>query len=171
LGKIEFHRNNEVFEKVTTSLLQNVLNYNSKNITVEERLIHSLVERGRVSVVKIHNSTKITLSNGSYLRFCPYGNKGLEITTVYVKEVNQGKGDGTFLISFLYENITQSLGQFPEMMLECTGRVGFGETLINNDIQKQTKFFRHFGFRVTQEGINYPYYVKMVFDFTKLLDY
>jgi GNAT superfamily N-acetyltransferase len=119
--------------------------------------------------LKIRNSVIIKLANGSYLRFCSHKDNGIDISSVYVMEENQNKGDGTLLMNFLLNSILTSLEQFPLIILECTGRSGYGNKLINSNIQSQIKFFRKFGFRVDRTNSNYPHYVKMVFDLKNLV--
>jgi hypothetical protein len=171
IGGVEFHPNNCSYDLVNKSVKENYIKEEQKILEISETLIHSGVLTKDKFILRIHNSTTISISNDSHLRFCPHGKNGLEISRVYVLETNQGKGDGTFLMNFLYKNILRSVGQFPEIMLECTGQVGSGENELINSITKQTKFFRRFGFRVSQSESKHPHYVKMKFDLTKLVDY
>lgn len=166
LQKVEFHKNNQVYEILSKFITETKSDY----LKIEDHLIRSYVEVNRGTTLKIHNSMTISMMNGSHLRFCPYRDGGIEITRVYVIEENQGKKNGTDLMNFLYESILNSLGNFPEMILECTGQVGEMDTLLINPISNQTRFFRKFGFRVCKSKSNSPYYAKMKFDFSKLID-
>lgn len=159
--------NNDVYQTLSNYILNTKF---AEEVQIETYLINSRVQIHKKFNVKIRNSVTIGFTNGSHLRFCPYEKNGIEISRIYVKEQNQNKGDGTLLMNIFFNSILESLKQFPEIILECTGEVGYGETLIINDIQNQTKFFRKFGFRVNQNESKYPYYVKMVFDFKKLVN-
>ena len=141
-----------------------------ENFIIETFLINSRVQIHKKFELKIRNSITIALENGSHLRFCPYQNNGIEISRLYVEECNQNNGDGTLLMNFIFNTIFKVLKNFPEIALECTGEVGYKETLIINSIQNQTKFFRKFGFRVDKNVSKYPYYVKMFFDFKNLVN-
>lgn len=159
--------NNNVYEKLSYYFMNTKF---EEGIKIETYLISSRVQIHKKFNLKIRNSVTIGLSNGSHLRFCPYKNNGIEISRVYVEEENQNKGDGTLLMNLFFNSILESLKQFPEIILECTGEVGLGETLIINNIQSQTKFFRKFGFRVDKKDSKHPYYVKMFFDFKNLVN-
>lgn len=141
-----------------------------ENFIIESFLINSRVQIHKKFELKIRNSITIALENGSHLRFCPYQNNGIEISRLYVEECNQNNGDGTLLMNFLFNILLKVLKYFPVIVLECTGEVGYNETLIINSIQNQTKFFRKFGFRVDKNVSKYPYYVKMFFDFKNLVN-
>ncbi len=167
VDSVEVIPNNDIYVTLSNYILNTKL---AEEVQVETYLINSRVQIHKKFNVKLRNSVTFRLANGSHLRFCPYNDYGIEISRVYVDEVNQNKGDGTFLMNLFFKSILESLKQFPAIILECTGEVGYGETLIINDIQNQTKFFRKFGFRVNQNESKYPYYVKMVFDFKKLVN-
>ena len=159
--------NNDVYLTLSNYIMNTKLDEGIQN---ETYLINSRVQIHKKFNVKIRNSVTIGLANGSHLRFCPYKNNGIEISRVYVKKANQNNGDGTLLMNLFFNSILTSLKQFPVIILECTGQVGFGETLIINNIQNQTKFFRKFGFRVDKNDSKHPYYVKMIFDFKNLVN-
>ena len=159
--------NNDVYLTLSNHIMNNKF---TEGVKTETYLINSRVQIHKKSNVKIRNSVTIGLANGSHLRFCPYKNNGIEISRVYVEEVYQNKGDGTLLMNLFFNSILICLKQFPVIILECTGQVGSGETLITNTIKNQTKFFRKFGFRVDKNDSKHPYYVKMVFDFKNLVN-
>jgi ribosomal protein S18 acetylase RimI-like enzyme len=95
-------------------------------------------------------------------------NKGLELVSIRIHPKMQGIGIGTMLITKMFKFLNDCLGFIPEIQLECTGCIGNNEgDYLINPIKNQTKFFRKFGFRVTNSK-EYPIYVKMELDFNKI---
>lgn len=164
---VEVIPNNSVYLKLYNYFFNEKF---EENFIIETYLINSRVQIHKEFELKIRNSITISLENGSHLRFCPYKDNGIEISRLYVEECNQNNGDGTLLMNFIFNTIFKVLKNFPEIVLECTGEVGYKQTLIINSIQNQTKFFRKFGFRVDKNVSKYPYYVKMVFDFKNFVN-
>ena len=165
IDRVEFQFNNDNYETLSdhlVSLLQNEIILEAK-----KEIIYSMIQIKNLWILKIHNSTTISCINGSHLRFCPYKD-GIEISRIYVPEQYHGKGFGTGLIMLLFVAIKKCLSIFPDIVLECTGAVGYRETLQLNHISNQIRFFRKFGFYVCQDDSNYPFYVKMKFDLTKM---
>ena len=168
LGKINFINDNMTF---------NIIKENCSNerfyseIEIENYPIVSGVEGndGKMNV-NIANSVTMFLKDGSHLRFLPSKNKGIVISRIYVRPENQSKGNGSKLMNNLFSIIFESLKEFPEIELECTGTVGSGSNRIYSTISSQTRFFRKFGFRVVREESEYPEHVKMKFDFAKFVE-
>ena len=161
---VEVARDNNVY-----LCLNNYFKNEFNKIEVEDGPTYSLVSILGKYTLKIRNSCTLSLTNGSHLRFCPYKENGIEISRVYVKPSNQSCGNGSYLMNLFFSSILSCLKEFPEIFLECTGNVGYGDNLIENDISAQTTFFRKYGFRVDTNSSKHPHYVKMFFDFKNLV--
>jgi GNAT superfamily N-acetyltransferase len=91
----------------------------------------------------------------------------LELVSIRIAPEHQDKGFGTILMRIMFTFFNDCLGYIPQIQLECTGAIGIENEYLINPIQRQTKFFRAFGFRVTNRK-EYPNYVKMEIDLTKI---
>ncbi|NBW59144.1 MAG: N-acetyltransferase, partial [Crocinitomicaceae bacterium] len=163
---------NKVFEALenNVSSLSELTRYIPSFTTVKE--INSRVEKNRKSIIREHSTIALVLPEHGFsiIRIAPHGKDGIEITRIVVHESYQGKCIGNFLMNTLFLFLIETLGYIPPIFLECTGYINFGNQIIGNPIQKQTKFFRKFGFRVT-ESKYYPDYVRMdYFQDKSLLD-
>jgi hypothetical protein len=128
--------------------------------TIKE--INSRVEKNRKFIIRNHSTITLELPSLGYsiIRIAPHGKDGIEITRVVVHECFKDQDIGTFLMNTLFNFLKKTLGYIPPIFLECTGHINFGNLIIKNPIQLQTKFFRKFGFRVTVSKY-YPNYVRM----------
>jgi len=147
-------------------LLKHVIGYFKPftDVTVSIESICSFVGNS----IKSRQTICLTLSNGSWIRFCTSPKeKQLEITSIGVVQAYQNKGYGKYLMKLVMTFVKDTLGYIPSFMLECTGNLDAMGYVFKSSIQKQTKFFRKFGFRVTSNK-GYPYYVKMELDFSKV---
>jgi hypothetical protein len=131
-----------------------------KQLLLQSFEIISVVDFKNESKAKFHNCITLILPNESVIRFSSYGLDGIELTRVSVKEENQKKGQGTYLMTIFFKFIKDSIGFIPGIFLECTGQIGLDKNTISMGISQQTKFFRKFGFKVKDRN-QYPYYVNM----------
>ena len=129
-------------------------------ISYEYSNINSVVDMKKGGKLKTHNYVYFSFPDNSHLRFSPHGKDGLEISRVWVNPNNLGMGIGTLLMEYFFDVVGDTLGEIPELYLECTGSIGYGENKQDSPISKQTAFFRKFGFRV-KDGSQYPVYVSM----------
>ena len=163
--KTEKIENNSVFNQ----LVQN-LNWfeDLPNLNVEVIEITSSVEKntGKWNV-KIHNCITIHFPCKSYVRLSSYGTNSIEITNINVKESSRNLGTGCMLMTMLFMFLNQTLGEFPNIVLECTGNLIFDGFEFKYPLQNQIRFFRKFGFRVSYKK-GYPEYVQMKLDQSKL---
>jgi len=154
---------NEVFTKLENNLSK--IDELSKEIyecyTAYELLNSAVIHSGNI-IVRQHPTILIGLvqHKDSVIRIAPSENNGIEITRIIVGESDRGKNLGSFLMNTLFLFIYETLGYIPPIFLECTGGIYNGNELVKNSIQNQTKFFRKFGFRVTNNKL-YPDYVRM----------
>lgn len=78
-------------------------------------------------------------------------NDGIEIENLAIEEEEQGKGWGSKLMLIFFDLILDVFGfDFPPIYCSCIGTATLGNEYINNDVSNQCRFFRKFGFRVTQ---------------------
>ena len=93
---------------------------------------------------------------GNYMRFGSRG-KSIDISRVNVLPENHGKGVGTalmdtFFLSFL--SLVRTVDNkitVPDIILECFGAVGCGDTYQQTPKREQVRFFQKFGFDVVRE--------------------
>jgi ribosomal protein S18 acetylase RimI-like enzyme len=153
---------NEVFEALENNVcyLSELTGSIPSFTTIKE--INSRVAKNRKFIIRKHSTIALVLPEHGFsiIRIAPHGKDGIEITRVVVNESFKEKGIGTFLVCTLYKFLMNTLGYLPPIFLECTGNISFGNRNIENPIQNQIKFFRKFGFRVT-ENRYYPNYVRM----------
>ena len=101
-------------------------------------------------VMKIHNALDFVCVDGSLLRYSPIGDRDLELTRVQVAKGGRGKGFGTKFMQVTFDSFERVLGYVPEIRLECTGAVGFGETLEETSVLSQINFFKKSGFHLNR---------------------
>ena len=103
------------------------------------------------TILRVHPMIKIEMGN-SYITLCPFGDTGIEISSVVVNG-DKGKGMGSVLMIHALSLISDPffVGGCNDIMLECVGSIGFGENALQSSISQQTKFFRKFGFRVSKD--------------------
>ena len=101
-------------------------------------------------VMKIHNALDFVCVDGSLLRYSPIGDRDLELTRVQVAKGGRGKGFGTKFMQVTFDSFERVLGYVPEIRLECTGAVGFGETLEETSVLSQINFFKKLGFQLNR---------------------
>ena len=164
IDEVEFQRNNPTYYTLSQFFIENKFD----NYSITKRFNPSIVEGVGINNLRIHNAVTIAMGNGSHLKFSPYKENGIEITRLYVPEFNQGHGNGATLMNFLFSNISECLGYYPEMMVECVGQVGFGDTLLVNPIAEEVKFFKKFGFKVCVAESSLPDYAKLEFDLNEM---
>ncbi len=164
INKTEKIENNYVFDQ----LVQNLHWFDDlPNLNVGVSEITSRVEKitGQWNV-KIHNCITIQFPCKSYVRISSYGTKSIEITNINVKDSSRNQGTGSMLMTTLFMFLKQTLGEFPNIVLECTGNLSVDGLEFKFPIQNQTRFFRKFGFRVCDQK-GYPEYVQMKLDHSK----
>lgn len=148
--KFEFIENNKVFDELTLNLprIENA-------IMTEYSDIHSVVQIAHNNKYKLkyHNCITFYLPDGSHLRFSPY-KEGLELSRLYIEKENQNQGYGTLLMEIFLGFLENVLEEVPEIMAEITGAVGYGDTLQNNNIDDQLRFYEKFGFITASSGKN-----------------
>jgi GNAT superfamily N-acetyltransferase len=120
-----------------------------------------------------NNSTCLSAGD-AFMRFGSRA-KSIDISRVDIPTEIQGKGLGSglmrlflnALIKVIRENVdTMSI---PDIILECSGQVGFGDTFKQTPREKQVRFFEKFGFEVVRED-RYGY-VHLVLSPTKFCEY
>ncbi len=124
--------------------------------------LSSTVTKNGKGIIRQHPTISLVLTDfgNSTIRIAPNGTDGIEITRVLVGNGYTGKNIGSYLMHTLFLFLIETLGYIPPIFLECTGKINYGDTIVENPIQNQTKFFRKFGFRVTNKK-HYPFYVRM----------
>ena len=156
--------NNSIFDKLVDNLswFHDLPNFDASVYEVNSR-----VEKitGKWSV-KVHNCITIKLPCNSYVRISSYGKKSIELTNINVKG-NLHKGMGTILMLTLFMFLKDTLGELPNIVLECTGNLIADGIEFNNTVQIQSRFFRKFGFRVSNNS-GYPTYIQMKLDQSKI---
>lgn len=133
--------------------------YYFPGMDIKKEMMRSIVETPETTVLKIHNTITIFLSEGSHIRISPYKDNSIEIARILVTQGHRGIGIGSFLMMLVMNFIGRTLGYTPTMYLECTGAVGL-DPLNTSTISLQTAFFRKHGFKV-DNGKHYPKYVTM----------
>ena len=151
----------QLLNKINQFVEVHNLNENpEKQLLLQSFEIISIVDLKNGSKAKFHNCITLILPNESVIRFSSYELDKLELTRISVKEENQKKGQGTYLMTILLKFIKDNIGFIPTIFLECTGEIGLDKNAISMGISEQTKFFRKFGFKVKERN-QYPYYVNM----------
>jgi GNAT superfamily N-acetyltransferase len=93
---------------------------------------------------------------GNYMRFGSRG-KSIDISRVNVLPENHGKGVGTALMDTFFLSFLSLVRTFdnkitvPDIILECFGAVGCGDTYQQTPKREQVRFFQKFGFEVVRE--------------------
>lgn len=160
LKKVE---SNEVFLQLKNNLtILDKLTTEKHKCHTSYEFVNSIVTQGKDTVVRQHPTILIGLAQhkDSMIRIAPSENNGIEITRIIVGSSDRGKKIGSFLMNTLFLFMNETLGYIPPVFLECTGAISNGDEFVENSIQNQTKFFRKFGFRVTNKKF-YPEYVRM----------
>jgi hypothetical protein len=86
--------------------------------------------------------------DGSHIRVKSRA-KSLDITRVWILPENHGVGLGTTLMKMVLFGVVHhrfTTGDFPKVVLECTGAVGWGENRQDTPLEDQIRFFKKFGF-------------------------
>ena len=156
--KINIVRNSSNFDLLTKNV--NLFKQMYPDIKIFSHFKPTIVRVKKDYVFTIHNTIVIVLPSGSYLRISPTKAESIEISNIRVETINHSKGEGTLLMNAIIDFMTTTLGYRPRIVLECNGSLGTGSDLIEIGIQKQTAFFRKFGFRVENRK-HYPHYVMM----------
>jgi hypothetical protein len=156
--KINVIRNSSNFDLLCKNV--NLFKQMYPDIRIGSRFMPTFVSVKNDDVVTIHNSIEIVLPSGSYLRISPTKAESIEISNIRVETINHSKGEGTILMNAIIDFMTTTLGYRPRIVMECNGSIGAGSNQIKIGIQRQTAFFRKFGFRVENRK-HYPHYVMM----------
>jgi len=99
-----------------------------------------------------NNSTCIGFGP-AYLRFGSRA-KSIDISRVDVEVDYQGKGLGTVVMDMFMTSMYLTIRKMedkstiPDIILECSGSVGYGDTRKETPIHKQIRFFEKFGFEL-----------------------
>jgi len=153
--------NNDIF-----NLLQSRINWYFQTSPLNQFLqyklseINTIVETKTGHKLKEHQCITFSMKNGSYIRFSPDENDGIEITALYVPYGLRRQGLGEILMNTLIAFNQKSVGYRPTLSLECTGAIGFGDDQENTPIEDQIKFFQKLGFNVVKNEVHNGY-VKM----------
>jgi GNAT superfamily N-acetyltransferase len=132
-------------------LLRDNLKRNYKNHThliVEEQFMGHCMD-----YLFYENNSCFIGFGGNYLRFGTRG-KSIDITRVNVLPEYHRRGYGTilmdtFLLSFyLVIGNIEDKNTIPDIVLECCGGVGYGDTQQETPVESQIKFFQKFGFEI-----------------------
>ena len=128
-------------------LLSDVMGLPKDFFNINCRVIRSNVN----TILRVHPMIKIEMGN-SYVTICPFGDTGIEISSIVVNG-EKGNGMGSVMMIHALSLISDSffVGGCNDIMLECVGSIGFGENALQSSISQQTKFFRKFGFRVSKD--------------------
>lgn len=168
IDEIDFVPSNLIFK-----LLCNYMELAFKDnvfFTFSQFVARSTVNDGNIYLMKISDAFRLKLSNGCYIKVCPNNSNGLEISELYIPTEFQSQNYGTVFMNIILQSIYDSFKSMPNIKVECTGGIGFGENFIENSIDNQIKFFQSFGFRIDDKDSNYPDYVQMSFNGTHLYD-
>jgi len=147
--------------------LSNVMGMEEDYFNIDCQVIRSAVD----TILRVHPMIKITFGH-SFITLCPFGDTGIEISSVVVNGIETGKGMGSFMMIHTLCLISDPFfnTNCKDIMLECVGSIGFGENALSSSISQQTRFFRKFGFRVSKDrkdkygNLNY---VQMMYDENK----
>jgi GNAT superfamily N-acetyltransferase len=136
-------------------------------IRVDFHPINTIVFTPEGAVLKIHNALDYVTADGSVLRISAHGEHSLELTRIQVAKENRNQGFGTLFMELAFNSIERVLGCIPEIHLECTGAVGFGETLEVTSVSSQIQFFKRLGFELTlfDEKLGYAKMTRPASDF------
>jgi GNAT superfamily N-acetyltransferase len=121
----------------------------------------------------VNNSTCFSVGD-AFMRFGSRG-KSIDISRVDVPNDKQGKGLGTAMMNLFFNSMFEVIRNnvdtmsIPDIILECSGQVGFGDTFKHTPRHTQVRFFQKFGFEVVREDI-YGY-IHMKLSPTKFLEY
>ena len=164
INQTEQRDNNSIFDQLVNNLswFHDVPNFDASVYEVS-----SSVEKitGKWNV-KVHNCITLKLPCNSYVRISSYGKKSIELTNINVKG-DLHKGMGTILMLTLFMFLKDTLGELPNIVLECTGNLIVDGIEFKNTVQNQSRFFRKFGFRVSNNS-GYPSYIQMKLDLRKI---
>jgi len=159
----DYHKveNNDIF-----NLLQSRINWYFQTSPLNQFIQYTLSEMNTIVETKTghklkeHQCITFSMKNGSYLRFSPDENDGIEITALYVPNEFRRQGLGEILMNTLNAFNQKAVGYRPTLSLECTGAIGFGDNKENTPIENQITFFQKLGFNVVNDEIS-DGYVKM----------
>jgi hypothetical protein len=187
ITKVIFVDDNPNFVKLNDHLeeLQNAFNdeFKEMNVEIYGKWVYSVIDNvlyicNKIGImIKEDVTDKVGREVKDYpiatIAILPDGIKGLCISKLSVVKPAQKMGHGTLLMCVMMDYINHVLDGIPPMYLECMGGVTHDINLGDNrtPIQDQMKFFRKFGFRVTQHKKNKDgecMYARMEFDKTKI---
>ena len=151
---VVYENGNEVFDEIK-EFIGSILPVHAKMMEVEISEIMTVVEGRNNATLKVHECITLWFIDGSHLRFSPSGDDALELTRLWVKPENHGKGIGSFLMETFENIVVEIIGELPRIELECTGGLGMGGNFQSTPIEEQRMFFEKFGFDVAKrsEGI------------------
>ena len=144
-------------------LLSDVMGLPKDFFDIRCQVTHSNVD----TILRVHPTIRIDFGN-SYVTICPFGDTGIEISSIVVNG-QRGNGMGSVMMLHMLSLISDPFfnTNCEDIMLECVGSIGFGDNALQSSISQQTKFFRKFGFRVSKDrkdkygNLNY---VQMMYD-------
>ena len=145
---VVYENGNEVFDEIK-EFIESILPVHAKMMEVEISEIMTVVEGRNNATLKVHECITLWFIDGSHLRFSPLGNDALELTRLWVKPENHGKGIGGFLMETFENIVLEIIGGLPRIELECTGTVGLGDNSQYTPLSKQINFFMKFGYKNT----------------------
>jgi hypothetical protein len=160
---------NETFTKICENqdkaiqLLSEVFGLEKDFFDIRCQVVRSFVD----TILRVHPMIRIQFGN-SYVSICPFGDNGIEISSIVVNG-EKGNGMGSVMMIHILALISDPFFciDCEKVMLECVGSIGFGDNALQSSISQQTKFFRKFGFRVSKDrkdkygNLNY---VQMMYD-------
>jgi GNAT superfamily N-acetyltransferase len=145
---VVYENGNEVFDEIK-EFVESILPVHAKMMEVEISEIMTVVEGRNNATLKVHECITLWFIDGSHLRFSPSGDDALELTRLWVKPENHGKGIGSLLMETFENIVVEIIGELPRIELECTGAVGLGDNSQSIPISKQINFFRRFGYKIS----------------------
>ena len=143
--------------------LHSVMGLSKDFFNIDCQVVRSNVD----TILKVHPMIRVKFG-GSYVTICPFGDNGIEISSIVVNG-QKGNGMGSLMMIHIMSLISDPFfnTNCTDVMLECVGSIGFGDNAVQSSISQQTKFFRKFGFRVSKDrkdkygNLNY---VQMMYD-------
>jgi hypothetical protein len=144
IDKLVFIQPNEAFQKLSDNLEKYSKQFAGTKVDFYDTNIRFKFNK----VLRITRNIRIIIPQG--MLTISIKDDGIELENIAIEERYQGKKWGIFLMSVFFDLLVDTFGMdFPSIHLDCIGCATLGPQYIVNDVSKQCKFFRKFGFRVT----------------------